>query len=225
MNSDGKMHPDEREQHLDRRLGRHLLGALAALDAELLGLDLEHLGDRDAELLGLDDRADEVGQRHDFRARDDVTQRIAPRLADPDLRQRPSELVRQRALELLDDLAQRGVEAESGPDRDGQQVQGVRDHQQDGLLARLGLAAEPELGRDVAEDRPDDRHQGADDEREAEQADDGEEEEEQDPADDRADGLDAEPVRDTKVVRVAGQGEPFLGLLAQRHAGDLVRLP
>ena len=34
---------DEREQHLDRRLGGLLLGALAALDAELLGLDLEHL--------------------------------------------------------------------------------------------------------------------------------------------------------------------------------------
>ena len=56
----GKMQPDHREEHLDRGLGRGLLGALAALDAQLLRLDLEHLGDRHAELLGLDDGADEV---------------------------------------------------------------------------------------------------------------------------------------------------------------------
>ena len=57
----------------------------------------------------------------------DVAQRLAARLADADLGQRPPELVGQRALELLDDLAQRGVEAETGPDGDRQEVEGVRD--------------------------------------------------------------------------------------------------
>ena len=109
--------PDEREQHLDRGLGGLLLGALAALDAELLRLDLEDLADRDTELLGLDDGADEVGEGRDLGARDDVPQRLAPGLADANLGQRPPELVGQRALELLDDLGQRGVEAEAGPDR------------------------------------------------------------------------------------------------------------
>ena len=59
----------------------------------------------------------------------------------------------ERALELLDDLAQRGVEAEAGADGDRQQVEGVRDHQQDGLLALLDPAAEPELRDDVADDQ------------------------------------------------------------------------
>ena len=138
--------PDEREQHLDRRLGRHLLGALAALDAQLLGLDLEHLGDRHAELLGLDDRPDEVREGRDLGARDDVPQRVAARLADADLGERPAELLGEGPLELLDDLAQRPVEAEAGADGDRQQVEGVRDLEQDGLLALLDPAAEPELG-------------------------------------------------------------------------------
>src|SRR4029079_13087546 len=77
--------PDEREQHLDRRLRRLLLGALPALDAELLPRDLDHLRDRDAQLLGLDDRADEARQRRALGPRDDVAERLAARLADADL--------------------------------------------------------------------------------------------------------------------------------------------
>src|SRR3954471_14549074 len=76
----GEDAPDQREQHLDRGLGGHLLGALASLDPELLRLDLEDLRDRDAELLGLDDRADEVRQRLDLGPRDDVAERLAPGL-------------------------------------------------------------------------------------------------------------------------------------------------
>src|SRR3954467_6679469 len=202
---------DQREEHLDRGLRGLLLSALAPLDAELLGLDLEHLRDRDAELLGLDDGADEVRQRSDVRARDDVAQCVATRLAHADLRQRAAELVREGTLKLLDDLPQRGIEAETGTDRDGQQVQGVRDHQQDGLLACLDLAAEPELRCDVAEDPADDRHQRPDHEREAEHADDGEQEEEQDRADDRADRPDAEPVGDPHVAWIPGQRQALLG--------------
>ena len=72
-------------------------------------------------------------------------------LADPDLGQRSAELVGQRALGLLDDLAQRGIEAEAGLDRDGEQVEHVRDGQQDGLLARLDACAEPVVGHEEAQ--------------------------------------------------------------------------
>ena len=125
---------DEREQHLDRCLGGHLLRALASLDAELLRLDLEHLADRDAQLLGLDDRADEVGQRRHLGPRHDVAQGVAARLAHPDLREGPPELVRQGAVELLDHLAERGVEAQAGPDADREQVQRIGDLEQDRVL-------------------------------------------------------------------------------------------
>ena len=88
---------------------------------------------------------------------DDVAERVAARLADPDLGQRPAELVDERPLELLDDLAERRVEAEAGPDGDRQQVEGVRDLEQDRVLALLDPAAEPELGDRVAEEQADAR--------------------------------------------------------------------
>ena len=156
-NSDGKMHPTSGNSILIGALRGLFLGALAALDPELLRLDLEHLRDRHAELLGLDDRADEVGERLDLGARDDVAQRLAPRLADADLGERPPELVDEWALHLLDELAQRGVEAEAGADGDRQQVEGVRDLQDDALLALLDAAAEPELRPDVADAGADER--------------------------------------------------------------------
>src|ERR1700690_1683306 len=68
---------DEREQHLDRGLGGLLFGSRASLDAELLGLDLQNLGDRNAELLGLDDRADEVRQRLDVGSGNHVAEGVA----------------------------------------------------------------------------------------------------------------------------------------------------
>src|SRR5205814_4140340 len=52
--------PDHGEEHLHRRLGCSLLGPLTALDAKLVRLDLQHLGDRHAELLCLHDGANEV---------------------------------------------------------------------------------------------------------------------------------------------------------------------
>ena len=45
-------------------------------------------------------------------------------------------------------------------------------------------------------------------------ADDDEQEEEQDRADDRADGLDPEPVGDAHVAGIAGEREPLLGSFA-----------
>ena len=144
---------DHREEHLDRCLGRRLLGALAALDAQLLRLDLQHLGDRHAELLGLDDGADEVAHRLGVRPGYHVAQRLASRATHADLGERLPELVDQRALHLLDDLGQRGVEAEAGLDRDGQQVERVGQLQDHGHRARADPAAQPELGRHVADAR------------------------------------------------------------------------
>ena len=62
----------------------------------------------------------------------------------------------ERALHLLDDLAERGVEAEAGPDRDRQQVERVRDLEQDQVLALLDAAAQPEVRDRVAEHQADD---------------------------------------------------------------------
>ncbi len=127
MNSRREDAADEREEHLDGRLGGHLLGTLATLDAELLGLHLEDVGDGHTELFGLDDGADEVGQGRHVGATHHLLERVASRLADANLCERPAELVGERTLGLLDDLGQRGVEAETGLDRDGEQVERVRD--------------------------------------------------------------------------------------------------
>ena len=158
----------------------------------------------------------------DLGARDDVAQRLAARLADPDLGQRPAELVRQRALELLDDLAERGVEAEAGADGDRQQVEGVRDLEQDHLLALLDPAAEPELGDGVAEQQPPtSRHQGAQDEaagpgcpttRTGRRT--------GSPPTIAPTALMPSQSATRRSARVAGQGEPLLGLLGERRARD-----
>src|SRR6266550_8285608 len=212
--------PDERKEHLDRGLGGLLLGALTALDAELLRLDLEDLRDRHTELLGLDDRADEVGQRGDLGTGDDVTQRVAASLADPDLGERPAELLGQRTVELLDDLAEGGVEAEAGPHGDRQQVERIRDLEQDRVLALAHPATEPELRDRVAERDTDAAHQEVEGDRQLHQADDHEQEEEDQAADDRPDSLDAEPVGDPEVAGISGESEPLLSLLLERAAGD-----
>ena len=129
---------DHREEHLHRGLGRGLLGALAALDPELVRLDLQDLGDRHAELLGLDDGADEVAHRLGVRAGRDVAQRVATGATHADLGQRLAELVDERPFHLLDDLGERGVEAEAGLDRDRQQVERVRQLEDHGHAAARG---------------------------------------------------------------------------------------
>src|SRR5205823_14735647 len=60
------------KEHLDRRLGCGLFRPLAPLDAELVRLDLQHLGDRDAKLLGLDNGANKVVDRLRIGALGDV---------------------------------------------------------------------------------------------------------------------------------------------------------
>ena len=82
----------------------------------------------------------------DLGPRDDVAQRVAACLAHPDLGERAPELVGERADHLLDHLAERGVEAEPGPDADRQEVERIRDLEEDRLLAgraRAGPARTP----------------------------------------------------------------------------------
>ena len=153
MNSDGKMHPTSGNSIL--------IGALAACSSARWRRSMRSCSDWTWSTFDIDTPSCsawmiapmKLVSGGDLGARDDVAQRVASRLADADLGERAPELVRQRALELLDDLAQRGVEAEAGPHGDRQQVERVRDHQQDGLLALLDAAAEPELRGDVAEQR------------------------------------------------------------------------
>ena len=145
MNSDGKMQPTSGNSIL--------IGALAACSSARCRRSIRSCSDWTWRTFEIDTPSCSAwmiapmkfGERHDLGPRDDVAQRLATRLADADLGERPPELVRQRSLQLLDDLPERGVEAEPGPDRDRQQVERVRDHQQDGLLALLDPATEPEL--------------------------------------------------------------------------------
>ena len=221
MNSDGKMHPTSGNSIL--------IGALAACSSARWRRSMRSCSDWTCSTLEIETPSCsawmiapmKLVSGDDLGPGDDVAQRVSTRLPDTDLGECPPELIGQRSLELLDDLREGSVEAETGSDGDRQKVEGVRDHQQDGLLARLDLAPEPELRRGVAEQRTDHRHEdAADDEREADESDDPEQDEEHDRADDRADGLDAEPVGDAQVARVAGQCQAFLRLLAERSAGD-----
>jgi len=78
MNSDGKMHPTSGNSILNRRLRRLLLSPLAALDAQLLGLDLEDLADRTTpSCSALDDRPDEVREGRNLGPGHDVPERVA----------------------------------------------------------------------------------------------------------------------------------------------------
>ena len=117
-------------------------------------------------------------------------------------------------------LAERGVEAETGADGDRQQVERVRDHQQDRLLALLAPAGPARTPGRCSRRGADRGHQEADEERQADDADDDEQEEEEDRADDRADRLDAEPVGDAQVARVAGQRQALLRAVAEGRARD-----
>ena len=219
MKSDGKMHPTSGNSIL--------IGAFAACSSARWRRSMRSCSDWTWRTFEIDTPSCSAWMiapmkfvsGADLGSRDDVAQRLAARLADADLGQRPAELFGQRPLELLHDLAERGIEAETGPDGDRQQVEGVRDLQQDRVLALANPPAEPELGDRVAEQEADDAHPEVERDRQLHEADDDEQQDEDDRADDGRDGLDAEPVGDPQVARVAGEREAFLGLLLERAAG------
>ena len=188
----------------------------------MLGLDLQHLRDRDAQRLGLDDGADEVGQRLHVGPRDHVPQGISSGFADPNLRQGATELIGQRAGQLLDYLRQRGVEAQTGPNRDRKQVEGVRDHLQDQLLAALDAIPQPELRDEVADTDADQAEQDALEEAARQHTEDQEHEQSQGDAHEH---LDAHPVGQFQVAGVAGHGQTLLRDACRRRTGESVAHP
>ena len=111
-------------------------------------------------------------------------------------------------------LRQRGVEAETGPNGDRQQVERVRDHLEDDLLAGLDPPAQPELRQHVADEHADQAEDEAlQDARPDEQA----EQQEDDHAGDEGDQhLHAHPVGQAQVARVAGHGQSLLGDVRSR---------
>ena len=156
MNSDGKMHPTSGNSIL--------IGAFAACSSARCRRSIRSCSDWTWSTFEIDTPSCSAWMiapmkfvsGADFGSRDDVAERLAARLADANLGERPAELLGERTLELLDDLAERGVEAETGPDGDRQEVERVRDHEQDRVLALLDPPAEPELRDRVAEQQPDD---------------------------------------------------------------------
>ena len=135
MNSDGKMHPTSGNSIL--------IGALAAISSARCRRSMRSCSDWTWSTLLIDTPSCSAWMiapmklvRAGTSVRGTMSRSASRRgLADPDLGQRPPELLGEGPLELLDDLAQRPVEAEAGADGDRQQVEGVRDHEQDRLLA------------------------------------------------------------------------------------------
>ena len=135
MNSDGKMHPTSGNSIL--------IGAFAACSSARWRRSMRSCSDWTWSTFEIETPSCsawmiapmKLVSGADLGPRDDVAERLAARLADADLGERPAELLGQRTLELLDDLAERGIEAEAGPDGDRQQVERVRDLEQDRVLA------------------------------------------------------------------------------------------
>src|SRR5438270_9466108 len=141
----GKDATDHGEEHFHGSLGGRLFCSLAALDAQLVRLNLENLGDRHAELLGLDDSTDEVVDWLRVRPLGDVAQRVATGAAHSNLGQRLTEFLDERSLHLLDDLRECGVEAKAGLDGDRQKVEGIRQLETHTHCPRADRAAQPEF--------------------------------------------------------------------------------
>ena len=71
----------------------------------------------------------------------ELLERVVTRLADPHLAEGVRELLRERAIHVLGQLGNRAVEAESGLDRDGQQVERVGQLRADSPPGACGLAS------------------------------------------------------------------------------------
>ena len=110
-----------------------LIGAFAASSSaserrrrEVVGQVAQRLAERETELLALDQRPDERGHLGRVEALGHALERTLAPLADAKLRQDERELVGERAARGLDEPRDRPVEPEPGLDRDGKQVECVR---------------------------------------------------------------------------------------------------
>ncbi len=115
----------DREEDLDRDLLRLLLGELTPHEPHLEDCSRSTDGDGQAEAVGLDERRDEVLGLRDGGAVRQGGERLAPRLADLDLRQDAGELTGDRARHGAGHLEQRGVEALARLDAHGEHVERV----------------------------------------------------------------------------------------------------
>ena len=115
--------PDEREEDLDRRLLRPLLGGRPPALAHLHGEVAHDLADRDAERLALADRAHERAHAVACPTRSSMfASDLVGRQAHGLLLHRQAQLVAERAAEALGRDLHRAGEAEAGLDRDHEQV-------------------------------------------------------------------------------------------------------
>ena len=113
----------EREDNLHRDLLCLLFCALPALRAHLGSLHVKHLGDGDTEDVGLDHRQDERLELGDARSVTQVAQRVGAALAELHLLKHAVELLAERPALLAGDARKRCVEAETGLNRDRQEVE------------------------------------------------------------------------------------------------------
>ena len=124
-----------------------LLGALTALDPQLLGLGPQDARDRHTEHVGLDHGQRERVELLDVGAVREVAEGVGARHAQLDLLQHAGELRGQHAGDVLDDLRDGGVERQARLDADRQQVQRVRQRPDDLLLALLDPAVQDRVGQ------------------------------------------------------------------------------
>ena len=120
---------------------------MPAATAHLFRLDAKDFRDTDAELFRLDQRLDEGVQLFDAGTAAHVIQRLETRPAEPDFVEHLGELIGQRILELFRQPTDGGIEAKSGFDRDGQQVERVRQGQSKFFLAAFDLVVQPDIGQ------------------------------------------------------------------------------
>ncbi len=126
MNIAGKMKSDRREEHLDRRLHRLLLGGSLPLQARVGRLDAQDAPERDAELVGLDDRAHECSRPPACRRAAAIFfSASGATLADPHLAECELELLESGPCHVLGQLRDRAVEAEAGLDAHREQVERI----------------------------------------------------------------------------------------------------
>ena len=142
-----------RDQHLDRRLLRPLLGQLTALDAHLVGLGAQHAADRHAERVGLEDGEHERADLGDVGPGLQGSHGVGPRRAGSHLAEHAAELVGQRARHRGDRAVERLLEAEAGLDADREQVEDVGQLVAQLVLALLDPAVEHGVGAEDADQR------------------------------------------------------------------------
>ena len=153
MKSAGMIRKSDREEHLDRRLLRALLGVGAAALAELDREVPHDLAGRDAHRLALGDRAREHPHAGRVDAAEEVLERLDEREAHVLLLQRQAHLAGERLLDLRRGEPQRLREAEACLERHDDEVDQVGQVLLDLVAALAALRVDEHRRDEPAEDR------------------------------------------------------------------------